>query len=72
MNWGSWSAFWAMGGHGLYVWGAYFVAVAVIATEIAMLVLRRRTILDHLGSLGHLHNHVRTWRDEDDGDGASP
>ena len=29
MNWGSWDAFWAMGGYGLYVWGSYAVAVAV-------------------------------------------
>lgn len=43
MNWGSVSEFFAMGGKGLYVWGSYGVTFAVIALEIALLVLRRRT-----------------------------
>ena len=34
MNWGSASAFFEMGGYGLYVWGSYGVA--------ALLMLRRR------------------------------
>ena len=42
MNWGSWEAFWAMGGYGLYVWGSYAVAVAVAAIEIWQLRARRR------------------------------
>jgi heme exporter protein D len=42
MNWGSVSEFLAMGGKGLYVWGSYGVTFAVIALEIALLVLRRR------------------------------
>ncbi|HQR75633.1 MAG TPA: heme exporter protein CcmD [Burkholderiaceae bacterium] len=42
MNWGSWDAFWAMGGYGLYVWGSYAVAVAVAAIEIWQLRARRR------------------------------
>jgi heme exporter protein D len=40
MNWGSASNFFAMGGYGLYVWGAYGVfAVCLIAD--AMISLRR-------------------------------
>ena len=42
MNWGSWDAFWAMGGYSLYVWGSYAVAVAVAAIEIWQLRARRR------------------------------
>ena len=32
--WESWSDFWAMGRHGLYVWGSYGVAVALALDEI--------------------------------------
>ena len=42
MNWGSWEAFWAMGGYGLYVWGSYAMAAAVAAVEIWQLKSRRR------------------------------
>jgi heme exporter protein D len=45
VNWGSWDAFWAMGGYGLYVWGSYAVAVAVAAIEIWQLRARRRAAL---------------------------
>lgn len=54
MNWGSWSEFWSMGGDGLYVWSAYVVAAAVIATEIVVLVVSRRSILEHLGRYARL------------------
>ncbi len=43
MNWGSLGDFLAMGGKGLYVWGSYGVTFAVIALEIALLVVRRRS-----------------------------
>jgi len=45
VNWGSWDAFWAMGGYGLYVWGSYAVAVAVAAIEIWQLRARRHAAL---------------------------
>ena len=32
--WESWSDFWAMGRHGLYVWGSYGVALALALAEI--------------------------------------
>jgi heme exporter protein D len=41
VNWGSWDNFWAMGGYGFYVWGAYAVTAAGIAIEIWRLRLRR-------------------------------
>jgi len=42
MNWGSWSAFWDMGGRAFYVWGAYGVTAVCIVLEIAALRARRR------------------------------
>ena len=42
MNWGSAAAFFDMGGHGLYVWGAYGVAVVLMAVEPWLAVRRRR------------------------------
>ena len=33
MNWGSASEFFAMGGYGLYVWGSYAVAAALMLAE---------------------------------------
>ena len=42
MNWGSWSGFWAMGGYGFYVWGAYGVTFAALALEIIFLLTRSR------------------------------
>jgi len=54
MNWDSWSAFWAMGGDGVYVWGAYLVALVVAGTEIGILALSRRAILAHLGRFARI------------------
>jgi heme exporter protein D len=40
MSWGGWPEFWAMGGYGFYVWGAYGVTFACLALEVVL--LRRR------------------------------
>jgi heme exporter protein D len=42
VSWGSWEAFWAMGGYGLYVWGSYAMVAAVLGIEIVLLRSRRR------------------------------
>ncbi len=42
MNWASASDFFAMGGYGLYVWGAYAVTAACMAVESVLVVLRHR------------------------------
>jgi heme exporter protein D len=42
MNWGGWSEFWAMGGSGFYVWGAYGVSFACLALEVFFLARRAR------------------------------
>jgi heme exporter protein D len=48
VNWGSWDAFWAMGGYGLYVWGSYAMTVIVLALEIRQLKSRRRAALQEV------------------------
>lgn len=40
MNWNSWTDFLAMGGYGLYVWGAYAIVAACMLLE--PLACRRR------------------------------
>ena len=45
MNWGSVSAFLAMGGYAGFIWGAYGVTAACIVLEIALLTARRRAAL---------------------------
>jgi heme exporter protein D len=41
--------FFDMGGHGVYVWGAYALALGLVLVEIVLLILRRRTIFGYLG-----------------------
>ena len=48
MSWASWGDFFAMGGYALYVWGSYLVALAIMITEIALLALRKRSVLGRL------------------------
>ena len=48
MSWGSLDNFLAMGGYGLYVWGAYGVTLALLAAEIVLLAKRRRANLNEL------------------------
>jgi heme exporter protein D len=52
MNWGSPSAFFAMGGYALYVWGSYAVTAACIAWELAALVHRTRAVRRALDARG--------------------
>ncbi len=42
MQWSSAAEFFAMGGYGLYIWGAYGMTALVIAFELIELVKRRR------------------------------
>lgn len=42
MNWNGWSDFVAMGGYGLYVWGAFGMAALVVLLEAVQLRARRR------------------------------
>ncbi len=42
MNWNSASEFFAMGGYGLYVWGAYAVTAACMVAEPVLVGWRHR------------------------------
>jgi heme exporter protein D len=48
MSWGSWDAFWAMGGYGLYVWGSYAVTALLMAAEVVQVRRRRRAAREDL------------------------
>ena len=49
MSWASGSDFFAMGGYALYVWGSYAVTAGLIAMEVIMLLVRRRSALRSAG-----------------------
>ncbi len=46
MNWQSFDNFLHMGGYGLYVWGSYAVALAVMVAEALLAHRRRRLAFD--------------------------
>jgi heme exporter protein D len=50
MSWGSLDNFLAMGGYGLYVWGAYGVTLVLMITELVLLARRRRALLAGRGA----------------------
>jgi len=45
LSWSSWSEFLAMGGYGLYVWGAFGVTAAVMLGEVLALRAKHRTLM---------------------------
>ncbi len=42
MHWASWQDFWAMGGSGRFVWGAYGAAALAMVAEVMLLRARAR------------------------------
>jgi heme exporter protein D len=50
MNWGSAQEFFAMGGHGFFVWGSFLATLACLAAEIVLLRARRRNALTQVRS----------------------
>ncbi len=44
MIWHSWAQFFAMGGYGLYVWGAFGMTGFTVLLELLQLRARRRTL----------------------------
>lgn len=50
MNRMAWLEFFALGGYGPYVWGAFLIALAVVIVELVLLRARRRNILRYLGA----------------------
>ncbi len=51
MNWGSPAEFFAMGGHGPYVWGAFGVLALFILIEIIAVKKHRKNIMRRLKRL---------------------
>ena len=50
MQWHSAAEFFAMGGHGVYVWGSYGVAVVLMLAEPWLAARRRRRALSEAAS----------------------
>ncbi len=50
MHWNSFADFVHMGGYGLYVWGSYGMALALMLTEPLLVVQRRRRALAEAGT----------------------
>lgn len=50
MIWDSWSAFFDMGGYGLYVWGSVLLTFSLIFGEIFLLAIRWNSGIKHLGN----------------------
>jgi len=53
MIWDSWSAFFDMGGYGLYVWGSVLLTFVLIFGEIFLLAIRWNSGIKHLGNWLH-------------------
>jgi heme exporter protein D len=60
MIWESWSAFFDMGGYGLYVWGSVIMTFALLFGEIYSLTMRWNSGIRDLGN----------WLDSEDKDDA--
>jgi len=48
MHWNSVSDFFAMGGYAFYVWGSFGLTAAVVAGEVLLLRVQRKSILRNL------------------------
>ena len=62
MMFDSWQAFFAMGGHGLYVWMAYSAAAALLVANLAGLRADRRRA--HRQVQGQLRGQLRNSAEE--------
>lgn len=62
MQWGNWENFWAMGGYAFYVWGAYGMTVAVLATELVLLRTRRARARSELARERHTRIYAESNR----------
>lgn len=58
MHWSSWQEFWAMGGGGRYVWGAYGMVALALTAEIVHLRSRLRHAREVL-------RHTSDWSNRD-------
>lgn len=58
MNWSSWSEFFAMGGHALYVWGSYGVTFLLMAIEVFLLRRRRDAVMRRIRRLARMQRET--------------
>ncbi len=47
MNLNNWAEFWDMGGHGLYVWGAFGAVALAFLVEVMQIHQRQRAMRDN-------------------------
>ncbi len=48
----------AMGGHGFYVWGSYAVTALFMIVEAILVVRQKRTLLQRLGRMMRMNSEV--------------
>lgn len=48
----------AMGGHGLYIWGSFGVTALFMIAEAMLVVRRRRTLVRRLGRMIRMNSEV--------------
>ena len=48
----------AMGGHGVYIWGSYSVTALFLIVESILVVRRKRTLLQRLGRMIRMNSEV--------------
>ncbi len=61
MRWESWSAFWAMGGYGVYVWGSMGVTALLLVLEVWQARWAQRQTLAQLKA----EQAVAQWLDQE-------
>lgn len=55
MNWGSFSEFIAMGGHGSYIWGAYGVTALFMLIEVILLITKKKSLVKRLKRMARMN-----------------
>ncbi len=50
--------FFAMGGHGFYVWGSFGVAAVFMIIEAVLVVRQKRTLVQRLGRMVRMNSEV--------------
>lgn len=48
----------AMGGHGFYIWGSYGVAALFMIVEAILVLRQKRTLLQRLGRMMRMNSEV--------------
>lgn len=52
------SEWFAMGGHGFYIWGSFGVAALFMVVEVILVVRRRRSLIERLGRVIRMKSHT--------------